>query len=224
MPGVERMSRSGRGNVTRKITAALDQLNEFFMLVLKLLMRLFAWPVCLIRNLAGGGGRPRADDTAAEEKARRQQELDQPEPKPEQGGEITRADRLVPLMKEYLRTTDETRRLDLGRRLDEAAVRSYIDHLSDGERSAFLLTPANLLRKHFAGTVPVEALPAWEGAKDYGAGSAQLDAPMVFFETTEAPVRSKMPSGETEFRNLLQQRTALLMQRRRRTQGRGVAP
>lgn len=207
-----------------------DMANGLLKLLIRLLARIFGWPVRAMSYLTGGGSRSGRGGThsADQERAQRRAEMEHPQPNPDDEPKSSTPERLVPIMKEYLRTTDSSRRACLARRLAEANVLPYLDRLTDDERSAFLLTPSSSLRKHFAGQLYSRTLPAWN-PHDL----------MLVEGTSSGLVREAIPVGtpipqprkrarfhDVGFEEILRHRTAQLMRRQRMSSepGRGKHP
>lgn len=229
MTQTTKMNRTGwrwLGQGTGRIRSIFDPLTDLMKLLVRFLARIFGWPLRAFGKLAerGGGGRPGAAQAAEQERAQRRAELEQPAPSwaPNEHDKAVEPARMVPLMKEYLRTTDQARRAELAERLVGAKVLPYLEHLSAEERSAFLLTPSTSLRKHFAGQLPARSLPIWDPAHDYVAGAMRVDDQPV----VAAPLGSAVPTPRPRARDrdaaraeVLKRRTAQLMQRQQMSEG-----
>ncbi len=207
-----------------------DIASEILKLLIRLLARIFGWPIRAMSLLTGGGSRSGrgATHSADQERAQRRAEMERPQPTPDDEPKTSTPERLVPVMKEYLRTTDSSRRACLARRLAEANVLPYLDRLTDDERSAFLLTPSSSLRKHFSGQLYSRTLPAWDPHEQ-----------VLVEEKLPDPARETIPVGtpvpqprkrarfhDVGFEEILRHRTAQLMRRQRMTSepGRGKHP
>ncbi|MCP1167141.1 MULTISPECIES: hypothetical protein [Limimaricola] len=207
-----------------------DIASEILKLLIRLLARIFGWPIRAMSYLTGGGSRSGRGGThsADQERAQRRAEMEHPQPTPGDVPKSSTPERLVPIMKEYLRTTDSSRRACLARRLAEANVLPYLDRLTDDERSAFLLTPSSSLRKHFSGQLYSRTLPAWDPHEQ-----------VLVEEKLPDPARETIPVGtavpqprkrarfhDVGFEEILRHRTAQLMRRQRMTSepGRGKHP